>query len=347
MRAPIPDFTNLNPTTMKTKLIYSTSLIVFLLIMLSGLPSYGQDTISQKSEMLDLKLQLLDSKLELLDTKIKLWEAKPKELDVKLRELDTKITSMDFDPLELTEKVNEIDSLIRETREEQELRNFEVPEPVRNTEPESVIIPSYSSAIMLDPVRLLEGTFCLSYERILNSRFSLNVSGMATYSTKQGLSNYWFSNQSFAYFDAANNMYEPYEGEVMAGGGINIQFRDYLLSNHREQHKAPRGLYAAPQLTYRNMKITGYTQEWTEVEPDDWQMVDVQIVQHLNIFAGGVIVGMKLSVFKVLAVDIFAGGNIKLSKYRDEEGFTKYKNWFNIDFSGVSPVAGIAIGILK
>ncbi len=95
------------------------------------------------------------------------------------------------------------------------------------------------------------------------------------------------------------------------------------------------------------MKITGYTQEWTEVEPGEWEMVDKQIVQHLNIFAGGVIVGMKIPLFKVLSVDIFAGGNIRLSKYKDEEGFTRYKDWFNIDFSGVSPVAGIAIGILK
>lgn len=331
---------------MKQNLICLTVIFVFLIIMASGLPAYGQDTISQKSEMLDLKLQLLDSKLELLDVKIKLWESKPKELDIKLNEIDSKINSMDFDPQEISTKLNEMDSLIKVNQEQQVIRSV-VYQPMESPDPEPVFIPSYKSAITLDPVRLLEGTFCLSYERALNSRFSVNVSGMATYSTTQGLSNYWFSNQSFSYFDAASNVYQPYEGEVMAGGGINIQFRNYLLANHNDRQKAPLGLYAAPQVTYRNMKITGYTREWTEVEPEEWEMVDTQIIQHLNIFAGGVIVGIKLPIFKVLSVDIFAGGNIRLSKYKDEEGFTRYKDWFNIDFSGVSPVAGIAIGILK
>ncbi|MDX9772935.1 MAG: hypothetical protein RBT02_05865 [Bacteroidales bacterium] len=333
---------------MKQKSAFLTFSVAFLIIMASAPSSYGQDTISQKSEMLDLKLQLLDSKLELLDVKIKLWESKPKELDIKLDEIDSKINSMDFNPQEINTRLNEMDSLIRVTQEEQDLRSFEYQPPMASeTETEPVFIPSYMSAISLDPVRLLEGTFCLSYERILNSRFSLNFSGMATYSTTQGISNYYFTNQSFEYFDAVSNMYQPYEGEVMAGGGFNIQLRNYLLANHNDRQKAPLGLYAAPQVTYRNMKITGYTQEWTEVEPDEWEMVDTEVVQHLNVFAGGVMIGMKLPLFKVMSIDIFAGGNIRLSKYKGEDGFTRYKNWFNIDFSGVSPMAGIAIGILK
>lgn len=332
---------------MKHKLTLLTSTVGFLLFVASGLPAHGQDTISQKSEMLDLKLQLLDSKLELLDTKIKLWEAKPKELDTRLRELDTKINSLDFDPQALTEKVNEMDSLIKISQQQQEVEIREVPETVMTGEPEPLFFPESKSAIMLDPVRLLEGTFSLAYERKLNDRFSLSISGMATYSTQQGLSNYYFSNQEFAFFDASSSMYQPYEGEVMAGGGFSIQLRNYLLANNSKRHKAPKGLYAAPQIMYRNMRITGYYREMTEVEPDEWELIDKEIVQRLNIFAGGVIVGIKIPLFKVLAVDLFAGGNIKLSKYKGEEGFTKYKNWFNIDFSGVSPVAGIAIGILK
>ena len=133
----------------------------------------------------------------------------------------------------------------------------------------------------------------------------------------------------------------------MAGGGLNVQFRDYLLANHPNRQKAPLGLYAAPQLMYRKMVITGHYKEMEEVEPGKYEMVEKKVTQHLNIFAGGVMLGMKLPLFKVLTVDLFAGGNIRLSKYTDEDGFTKYKNWFNFDFSGVSPVAGIAIGILK
>jgi hypothetical protein len=328
------------------KVSFFKSLLTFglLFTLFSTAKSYGQDTFTEHSQMLDVKLQLLDSKLELLDAKIKLWEAKPKELDIKLGELSQKINSMDFEPLEVTQKLKNIDSLLA-------LRQ----EPVKYAEPqievvqesESEFINVYKSAIMLDPVRLLEGTFHLSYERVINNRFSANLGLLATYSTKQGLSNYYFTNQSFAYFDAVSNTYQTYEGEVMSGGGVILQFRDYLLANHPRKPRSPIGLYAAPQLMYRNMKITGNYREMEEVEPGVFEMVDKKIVQHLNIFAGGVILGMKVPLLKVLSLDMFAGGNIKLSKYNNEEGFTKYKDWFNIDFSGVSPVAGIGIGILK
>jgi hypothetical protein len=297
--------------------------------------------------MIDIKLQLLDSKLELLDTKIKLWEAKPKELDLRLTELNSKISSMDFDPKQVSKKINDLDSMMKVRQEpvsQAEIKPFSY--QVLETPPEPEYIPDYNSAIMLDPVRLLEGTFCLSYERVLNPRFSVNLSGMATYSTKQGLSNYYFSNQSFAYLDASTNQYQSFNGEVMSGGGFNIQFRNYLMANHPGRRTAPLGLYAAPQFMYRNIKITGNYQEMEQIE-GVYKLVDKEVIQHLNIYAGGAIIGMKISLFKVLAIDVFAGGNIRLSKYKGEEGFTRYKNWFNFDFSGVSPVAGIAIGILK
>jgi hypothetical protein len=329
---------------MKTKLCRPLLLIGLFLIVVSCPESLGQDSISQKSQMLDLKMQLLDSKLELLDTKIKLWEAKPKELDIKLSELNSKISSMAFDPQLMTKKINKIDSLFKINQEN--VRRVET-QPRVVTEPEPQFLSNYKSSIMLDPVRLLEGTFYLSYERILNSRFSINVGGMATYSTKRGLSNYYFTNQSFAYLDAATNEYHTYQGEVMSGGGLNIQFRNYLLANHPNRKKAPLGLYAAPQIMYRKITITGNYHDMEETDPGVFEMVDKKMTQHLNIFAGGVILGMKVPLFKVLTVDLFAGGNIRLSKYNNEDGFTKYKDWLNFDFSGVSPVAGLAIGILK
>src|SRR4030042_3610644 len=91
------------------------SLLIFglIFIVLSINRSYSQDSLSLRSQMLDVKLQLLDSKLELLDAKIKLWEAKPKELDIKLSELGDKINSLDFEPQMVTQKFQEIDSLLK------------------------------------------------------------------------------------------------------------------------------------------------------------------------------------------------------------------------------------------
>jgi len=189
-----------------------------MLLILSCLDIFGQDSISRQSQMLDLKLQLLDSKLDLLDTKIKLWEAKPKELDIKLNEIDTKVNSMDFDPQSMTKKIEEMDSLMKITRV-QDVPIESQPQLVAEEEP--VFIAEYSSAIMLDPVRLMEGTFYLSYEKILTPALSLSIGGMATYSTSQGISNYFFSNQKFAVRDAATNEFRSYTGEVISGGGLN------------------------------------------------------------------------------------------------------------------------------
>ncbi|NOY38661.1 MAG: hypothetical protein GXO83_13930 [Chlorobi bacterium] len=333
---------------MKTTLSKPMIIIGLILIVVCCPKSYGQDSISQKSQMLDLKLQLLDSKLDLLDTKIKLWEAKPKELDIKLNEIGSKINSMDFDPQVMTKKINELDSLFKVSQKSKLPDEIQpVPAKELKTPPQPEFIPDYKSSIMLDPLRIMEGTFYLSYERILNPRFSLNVGGIITYSTQKGLSNYYFSNQHFAFLDASTNEYHSYTGEVMSGGGLNIQFRNYLLANHPGRQIAPLGLYAAPQIMYRNLTITGNYPELEETSPGEFEWVDKTIIQHLNIFAGGVILGMKIPLLKVLTIDLFAGGNIKLSKYKGETGFTKYKDWYNFDFSGVYPVAGLAIGILK
>jgi hypothetical protein len=333
---------------MKKNLFKLMIFIGLMLIVTPASKSYGQDSITQKSQMLDIKLQLLDSKLELLDTKIKLWEAKPKELDLKLTELSSKINAMDFNPQLMTKKVNEIDSLYKVSQKQvAPLESHQQAVVELYKEPVPEFIPVYNSTISFDPVRILEGTFSLSYERVLNPRFSVNATGMATYSTKQGISNYYFSNQSFAMFDKVSNQYTSYQGEVMSGGGVIVQFRNYLLANQPGRQKAPLGLYASPQLMFRNLSITGITKQLVETDPGVFNMVDQKVYQHLNIFAGGVILGYKLPLFKVLAIDIFVGGNIKLSKYKNEDDFTKYKNMKNIDFSGVSPVAGIAIGILK
>ncbi len=315
-----------------------------MLLILSCPFLFSQDSISRQSQMLDLKLQLLDSKLDLLDTKIKLWEAKPKELDIKLNEIDSKVNSMDFDPHTVTKKINEMDSLMKIKREEVVPVETQV-QIVAEEKP--VFIPVHSSAIMLDPVRLMEGTFYMSYEKIITPSLSLSVGGMATYSTSQGISNFYFTNQSFAFLDASTKEFRTYKGEVISGGGLNVQIRNYLLANHPGRKKAPLGLYAAPQIMYRRIAIKGNHQEYVEDDTGVWEWQQKEITQHLNIYAGGVILGFKLPLFNALAIDIFAGGNIKLSSYTNEESFTKYKNLFNIDFSGVSPVAGIAIGILK
>lgn len=325
---------------MKTKSVLLIIVTVFFTTVFSN-KNFAQESIDQKAKMLDLKLQLLDSKLELLDTKIKLWESKPAELDIRLDEIDDKIKTLNFDPAGINLKFLEVDAKIQELKEV----NIPVimPAPVIQ-EQEIEYFKDYKSAIMLNPVSLFEGTFHLSYERLLTDKFSVSISALATYATEQGMSQYFFSNQRFEYLSSFSNSYEIYQGESIAGTGIVLQGKNYLMANYKTKNKAPLGLYAAPQLMYRRVWITGEAMEY-DIDEDEW--VEKEIKQQLNICSAGVLIGTKIPVMKVLIVDIFVGGNIRLSKYDDESGLTKYKKWYNIDYSGVFPTAGIGIGILK
>jgi hypothetical protein len=103
-------------------------------------------------------------------------------------------------------------------------------------------------------------------------------------------------------------------------------------------------LYAASYAMYRRVWISGLDMQYFP-EEEEWR--DVEIMQKLNILAGGVIIGWQFPIAKVLSLDFFAGGVIRLSHYDNESGFTKYKKWDNIDYSGVLPRAGVKIGILK
>ncbi len=326
---------------MKTKNVLLIGIMCFFMMFHSGISIYAQEPIDHRTQQLDLKLQLLDSKLDLLDSKIKLWESKPEELDIRLDELDERIRTLAFNPQELNSKFNKIDSMIRE------LEKTELPPVIPERyiqERELEYHKDYRSAIMMDPVRLFEGTFQLSYERLITDKLSVGLSGLATYATEEGLTNYFFSNQTFNYFDAMSDSYIDYKGESIAGGGIILQCRDYLLADYSPRKKPPAGLYAAPQLLYRRILITGEHMEFVE-EEEEW--VEKEIKQRLNVFAAGAVIGARIPFMKVLFVDLFVGGNIRLSKYDKEAGFTKYKDWYNIDFSGVFPTAGVGVGILK
>jgi hypothetical protein len=233
----------------------------------------------------------------------------------------------------------ELDSMIRELKETR--RKFEVAMPVLQ-EQDLEYYQEYRSAIMLNPVRLFEGTFHLSYERLITDKFAISIAGLATYATEEGMTNYFFANQKFAYYDSGLDSYIDYKGESIAGGGIILQGKDYLLADYPTRRKAPLGLYAAPQLLFRRIWITGEKMQYIE---DEWETVEIK--RQLNVGSGGVILGLKIPFIKVLFLDIYVGGNIRFSKYDGEAGLTKYKNWSNIDYSGVFPTAGIGVGILK
>ncbi len=319
--------------------------ITFLLLQ-ANLAGIVSQEPADNMQLLDLKLQLLDSKLELLDSRIKNWEVKPQELDIRLREIDDRIRQMEFDPAALNSQFMLIDSLLREYRNmNADINKLLVPSYRESSrESDSMPNPSRKYCIALNPVRIVEGTLEVFAERIINKKNTVEISGMATYASKQGLSRVYMSNQDLSYYNAAISAYDKYEGDNIAGFGLTLSWKNYLMPAINPRYAALKGLYAAPYTMYRKVWIAGMDMVYDE-ENDNWG--PVEITQKLNIMAGGVILGWQFHVYRVVSVDVFVGGVIRLCHYDGESGVTKYKGIENIDYSGVLPRAGIKIGILK
>ncbi len=306
----------------------------------------SQESATDKMHLLDLKLQLIDSKLELLDSKIKIWETKPQELELNLQELNEKIAMLDFQPEEFNTKFWLLDSLITEQKkfvdEKKRIKDQLRVESFRSSD--SLFVKRRKYTVALNPVRVFEGSLEISIERVINSKNSFEISGMATYATDEGISNFYLSNQQMEYYNDAISAYDPYESKNISGFGTTLQWKNYLLSTINRRYTVLKGLYAAPYTMYRRIWITGMDRQFNE-EEDIWE--DIEIVQKLHVLAGGVIIGWQFPIAKVLTVDVFVGGVIRLTKNDDESELTKYKKWDNIDYSGVLPRVGIKIGILK
>jgi len=277
---------------MKRKNVITGACLSLILMSAPHTRLCAQQEPDEQAKQLDLKMQLLDTKLDLLDSKISLWENKPAELDMKIREIDRRILELDFDPQEFNARMQAIENELLEVKDQLGAGRSEVPD-FRIYEEQYQ--PVFTSAIMLNPVRLFEGTFHLAYERLLTDRFSVSVSALATYATQKGLTNYFFENQVFSYYDMSSRSYTDYSGESIAGGGIILEAKNYLLADFPMHRKAPLGLYAAPQVLFRKIWITGEEQVW---EDPDW--VTKEVKQRLNVLSSGVLLGYKMPLAKVL-----------------------------------------------
>lgn len=279
---------------------------LIILVLLYSTLLHGQEN----QELLDTKLELLDAKMKLLDNQIKTTENYTDGLEKKINLLDSLI--------ETNKKV--------QLPKEQEIDSLQ-PKP-------------FNSAITINPLRLFEGGLQLSYERVITNALSLKAGVMGTYCTQQGMGNNYIRNQELSYFDKSTNTYQSYNGKMVSGFGIIVQAQNYLLHRIHSNIKAPLGLYAAPQLMYRRIFLTGeeYNQELNET---------TEVTQNLHVTRFGLLIGGKFTIQDVLCVDVYLGGMMRMSKYVGESKITRYKQWRNIDYSGVMPVMGINFGIMK
>lgn len=286
---------------------------IFLLLTSSEIKIYGQDSLKLTKSLTDTKLTLLEYKQKVLEAKLELLETIPPQKDLSLKK--------------------RMDSIIHLMNK----HNNKISQDTINSKP-------FTKAIAFNVARIFEGTLQLNYEKAIKNNLSLDVSLLGTYVTQQGIGRSYLKDQQFGFADAATNSYINYSGKMISGLGGIVRLKNYLLTRVNSNSKAPIGLYAAPQFMYRRIWITGNEYEYGGIQPFG---VQKEITRNLDVIQGGVILGSKFVIAKVLCLDVYMGGVMRLSKYYNESTFTKYKKWNNIDYSGILPAVGINIGILK
>ena len=263
-----------------------------------------------QNEINNLRAQLLETKLESLEANLQLFQ---KNSVRKIKTIDSLIYVLEnTDPVIVHEK-----------------------DKARDT----ILMKNYTSAISINPARLLEGSLFLSYEKSFSDRFSIDLGLMGTYVTRNGIGGGYLEAQNLDLAAASfveNDLYFDYSGEMMTGWGVFLEGKKYLSP----KSEAPFGLYAGPHLMYRKVHFIFRAYKWDTSNYTD-------AVKNLDVVRAGVILGGKFKFSDVLCLDISVGGIMRLSKYFRDSKFTKYQKWINIDYSGVLPTLTIKLGILN
>lgn len=201
-------------------------------------------------------------------------------------------------------------------------------------ESDTVFSDSYKATYKLDLFRAFQGTIQISREAILKNRLTYNLSIMGTYASTRGLAKPYLKAQDFNYKDAIQNQTYKLDNVEALGYGLNIQLRKYLSKSADPL----TGYYMAPELFYRYLSLTSNVMDYTTGN-------DREVSKGLNLGYLGYMIGYQKIIRQVVAVDSYLGGGFFLSKYKDENNLTKYRNSYQIDYTGFYLNAGILIGI--
>ena len=287
----------------------STLNVLALLLLFSSALVNAQE-IEKETTLINTQLELIKARQELLTKNLESIEAKTKTFNNKNQKLDKILKVFDSDQ--------------------------------NHKEKDSLQLRKTNHIIQMSPFKLMEGSFEIGFEKRLRKKLVLDLALNLTYVTVNGLGGSYLTKNTLELYDANSSSYINYSGQIMNGGGIIAQAKKYLSPYKSPSKKELHGFYSGFQVMYRKIFIEG-----THYIYENNEYVEQIVKQNLDIYSLGVTLGKKFHLWNMLSLDFFAGGGIRFSKYANENSFTKYKYWNNIDYSGVLPTAGLKIGILQ
>ena len=188
----------------------------------------------------------------------------------------------------------------------------------------------------LDLFRAVQGTIQLTREQLITDRISYAVGLIGTYASTRGLAKPYLTSQEFTYKDNITKVTYQLSNVQAIGYGINLQLRNYLEKTTIKG----RGYYIAPELFYRKLFLESLVVDATSLQ-------DKTLKRNLNLGYVGYSFGYQRVWHDVVSFDTYIGGGLFLSKYMDETQLTKYRNAYQIDFTGFYMNMGVLIGVLR
>jgi len=187
-----------------------------------------------------------------------------------------------------------------------------------------------------DLFRAAQGSIQISREQALNNRYSFSFGLIGTYASTRGLAKPYLKMQNFEYTEKSTNTIYTLSDVQAIGGGINLQLRRYL----GKKPTVGSGFYLTPEVFYRFLNL--------ESEVLIPKTTINQIVnRNLKLGYLGYSIGYQKIYREMLSIDSYVGGGFFMSKYADQDGFTRFRNVYQIDYTGFYLNMGVLIGIVK
>jgi hypothetical protein len=184
----------------------------------------------------------------------------------------------------------------------------------------------------LDLFRAVQGTIQLTHEHRISSNYSLNIGLMGTYASTRGLAKPYLKAQDFSYKDATTNTIYALENVEALGYGVNFQLRKYLS---KLPSSSLTGFYLAPELFYRRLNLTSLV------------ATNLEVKRILNLGYIGYAFGYQKNWRDIVCIDTYLGGGFFLSQYTDEPRLTRFRNNYQVDFTGIYFNMGVLIGVVR
>lgn len=190
-----------------------------------------------------------------------------------------------------------------------------------------------SKIYKLDLIRAAQGTIQFTYEHRIATNYSMNIGLLGTYASTRGLAKPYLSAQEFTYTDGLSNKVYILDNVDVLGYGFNFQLRKYLNKKNNNQL---RGFYIAPEIFYRRLQLTSLVENNSK-----------EVKRVLNLGYVGYVLGYQKIVRDIVSLDSYIGGGFFISQYTDEKHVTRYRNNYQIDYTGMFVNMGVLVGIVR